>query len=134
MSFTNDPTNSSTDRVRLLVGDIEDFDEGLSDEIYEFLIMQAEGNERRAALEALKMLVFKYAKYVTEKAGNLFVSENQKYDHYKDLLDKVTKDPSWSFMKAGEPFAGGIYLCDRFATGSSNPFQLGGSYLSEDLM
>lgn len=133
MSFTNDPTNSSTDRVRLMTGDIEDFDEGLTDEVYEFLIMQAEGNEKRAALEALKMLVFKYAKYVTEKTGNLFVSENQKYDHYKELLDRVTKDPSWSFLTAGTPYAGGIDLCERAITGTSNPFVLGGSYLSQDI-
>lgn len=132
MSFTNDPVNSATDRVRLLVGDIEDYDEGLSDEIYEYLIVKSDGNEKQAALEALKMLVFKYAKYVTEKAGNLFISQNQKYDHYKELLDKVTKDPSWSFLESGLPFGGGIYLEERIATCSSNPFHLGGSYLSND--
>lgn len=130
MPFTNDPLNSSTDRVRLLVGDIEDYDEGLSDEIYEYLINDSGGNEKQAALKALKMLVFKYAKDVSEKAGNLVVSGNQRYDHYKELLDKVTKDPTWSFLDAGLPFAGGINLLERYTTGTSNPFQLGGEYLT----
>lgn len=133
MAFTNDPINSATDRVRMLVGDIEDFEEGLSDEIYEYLISESGGNEKQAALKALKMLVFKYANDVSEKAGNLVVSGNQRYEHYKELLDKVTKDPTWSFMEAGLPYAGGIHLAERFATGTSNPFTLGGEYLTSKI-
>ncbi len=125
MSFTNDPLNSVTDRLRLKVGDIDPYDEGLTDEIYEYLYDKHNSNENRAALEALKMLVFKYANYVTEKAGGVFVKDNDKYVQYKELLDKVTKDPSFSFLEAGKPFAGGINLGERLNNPSSNPFYVG---------
>jgi hypothetical protein len=125
MSYTNDPMNSVIDRIRLKVGDTDEVDEGLSDEVYEYLYESQGKNENRAALEALKMLVFKYARYITEKAGGLYVKESEIYDHYKELLDRATKDPSFSFLLAGVAFAGGINRQERLLTGSSNPFSLG---------
>lgn len=122
MAFTNDPVNSVIDRIRLKVGDTDNYDEGLADSIYEYLYTANSNNENKAALEALKMLVFKYASYVTEKAGGLFVKESEKYQHYKELLERVTKDPSWSFLAAGVPYAGGI-TCPRPPT--CNPIRLG---------
>ena len=123
--FTNDPVNSVIDRMRLMVGDTDIHDEGLSDEVYEYLYETNGQDEKRGALEALKMLVFKYAKYVTEKAGGLFVKESERYQQYKELLDRAEKDPSLGFIGAPEGFAGGICTQERLATGSSNPFSLG---------
>ena len=57
MAFTNNPANSVVDRLRLKVGDTDEFEEGLSDETYEYLY-NTHKNENRAALEALRMLVF----------------------------------------------------------------------------
>ena len=125
MAFTNNPVNSVIDRIRLKVGDTDEFDEGLSDEVYEYLYDTNNSNENRAALEALKMLVFKFAKYTTEKAGGLFVKESERYQQYKELLDKAEKDPSLGFISAPEGYAGGICTQERLATGTSNPFSLG---------
>jgi hypothetical protein len=111
--------------MRLKTGDTDEFDEGLADEVYEYLYASNDSNENRASLEALKMLVFKYASYVTEKAGGVFVKENEKYEQYKNLLNLVTKDPSFSFLETGKPYAGGINLCKRLSEPSSNPFNLG---------
>lgn len=107
MSYKLDPKNNPIDRVRLLVGDTDECDEGLSDDIYQFLLDTTK-NEKQAALSALRYLVAKYASYVTEKAGGLFVKGSEKYQQYVELLDKITKDPSFSFLNAGSPFAGGI--------------------------
>lgn len=124
MSFTNNPAEVLIDRLRLKVGDTDEFEEGLSDETYEYLY-SVHLNENRTALEALKMLVFHYARYVTEKAGGLFVKEAEKYDHYKQLLDLVTKDPTFSFLTAGKPYAGGITQSDLTYKQSLNPLHLG---------
>ena len=107
MPFTGEPVNSATDRIRLYVGDTLPYEEGLSDEVYEWIISET-SSEQAAAIQALKLLVAKYANYVTEKAGGLFVKESEKYEQYSDLLDKWTKDPTTSLLAAGLPYAGGI--------------------------
>lgn len=134
MPFTNDPANSVVDRIRLAVGDIDEFEEGLSDEIYQYIVDKntenSVVNEGAASLEALRGLVAKYANYVTEKAGGLFVKESERYDHYRDLLELWTKNPTAGFMTIGAGFAGGIYKDSMDANlnntnANRNPFRLG---------
>lgn len=108
MSYTNNPASSVVDRLRLKVGDIDETDEGLTDEVYEYLYESKAGNENQAALEALRMLVFKYANYVTEKSGAFFIKEGERYTQYKAMLEQALKDPSFGFFTAGTGYAGGI--------------------------
>jgi hypothetical protein len=111
MPYTNDPVNSATDRVRLYVGDTYAPEEGLTDEVYQYLI-NTTSSETAAAIQALKYLVAKYASYVTEKAGGLFVKESEKYEQYRNLLDMWIADPRTAIIKAGLPYAGGISMQD----------------------
>jgi hypothetical protein len=113
MSYTGDPVNSATDRVRLSVGDTDILEEGLTDEVYQFALDKHDGNESLAALECLKYLVAEYANFVEEKTGGVFVKESDRYRQYNDLLNRLTKDPSYSLLSAGVPFAGGISVSDR---------------------
>jgi len=113
MSYTGDPANSVTDRVRLCTGDADILEEGLTDEVYEYLLDKHNDDEALACLEALRYLVAKYANYVDEKTGGIFLRESDKYDHYKDLLDRYTKDPSYIIGGIGLPFAGGISISDK---------------------
>lgn len=134
MAYTNDPLNSIIDRIRIMVGDVNEYEEGMSDEVYQYIIDKHTEddvvNEAQTALEVLRGLVAKYANFVTEKAGGLFIKDSEKYAQYKDLLDEWTKNPSSGFMKAGAGFAGGIYkddMEDNSSNGNSNlnPFSLG---------
>lgn len=127
MSFTNDPTNNPIDRIRLKVGDTDTDEVGLSDEVYQYLLNKHSQNEDKAAVEALEALVAKYANYVTEKAGGLFVKESEKYQQYKDLLDSYKNDPRSSILKAGEPFAGGISKSD-FISRNEDPDRNGSPF------
>ena len=120
MSFTGDPANSVTDRLRLNVGDTDILEEGLTDEVYQFTLDKHVGSESLASLEALRYLVSKYANFVDEKTGGVFVRESDKYKQYKELLDRLTKDPSFSLLSAGLPFAGGISVSDQEAN-CANP-------------
>lgn len=113
MPYTNDPINSGSDQVRLLVGDTDIYEEALTDEVYNYIISKhtrPDGSTNGSAivLEALQYLVAKYASFVTEKAGSLFVKESEKFQHYSQLQKKYTSDPRFSLMRAGIPFAGGI--------------------------
>ena len=112
MSYTNDPVNNPVDRVRLYTGDIDEYEEGLTDDVYLYVLGKYDGSETKAAVECLRYLVSKYASYVTEKAGGLFVKESERFEQYKKLLDMYTKDPRTMLYKAGTPFAGGISVSD----------------------
>lgn len=124
MSYTDDPENNPIDRIRLNVGDTDVNEEGLSDTVYSYLLGKHDDNENICSLEALKLLVAKYAKYADEKAGELEEKAHQKFNQYSDLLDKYTKDPTFSPLQSGLPYAGGISLTDRANNPSSNPFKL----------
>lgn len=112
MSFTNDPANNPVDRLRLIVGDTDPYEVGLSNDVYNYVLDKNANDEKKSALECLKYLVSKYASYVTEKAGGLFVKESEKFKQYNDLYNRFTKDPSFSLLEAGLPYAGGISNSD----------------------
>ena len=109
MPYTDDPANSETDRIRLSVGDTDNGEEGLSDDVYNFLIATTT-SEYRAIIGALQYLVAKYASYITEKAGGLFAKESEKYHQYKSLLDDYNRDPSRGGGTVGTGYAGGISI------------------------
>ena len=117
MSFTNDPVNSATDRVRLITGDTDTYEEGLTDEVYTYLIDNND-NENLAAIAALKYLIAKYSNYVTEKAGQLFIKESEKVEQYQKLLKMYLSNPSTMLLKQGLPYAGGISVSDMAANNS----------------
>ena len=116
MSYTGDPLNRLTDRIRLNVGDTDLDEEGLSDNEYEYIVslytVDSVTNEALCVIKALNLLVLEYSKSADEVAGKLSVKFSQIYDHYYQLLDRYTKDPRTALYKAGTPFAGGIYLDD----------------------
>ena len=119
MSYTNDPAYSNTDRVRLLIGDVDTDDEGLTDEVYSYVLAKHSGEEEStpqseaaAAIECLKYLVAKYANYVTEKTGNHFSKESEKYEQYRELLVLFTQDPRTALTRVGTPYAGGISVSE----------------------
>lgn len=120
MSYTNDPAFRKTDRVRLLIGDVNVDDEGLTDEVYSYVIDKYTGttattatDEVAAAIECLKYLVAKYANYVTEKTGNHFSKESEMFTQYKDLLKLFTQDPRTALTRVGGPYAGGISISEQ---------------------
>lgn len=112
MSFTNNPAERAVDRMRLATGDIDEYEEGLTDEVYEYLLTANNNNESLAVVAALKYLIAKYSNYVTEKAGQLFVKESERVEQYQKLFKMYTANPSTMILKQGVPFAGGISHSD----------------------
>ncbi len=133
MSYTGDPVNNPTDRIRLNVGDTDPFEESLSDNEYAYALSlntdeNGVTNEAQASIQALKWLVAKYADYVTEKAGTLFIKESEKFSQYKQLLESLTRDPSMMLLKSGEAYAGGISVSDmeqRYSDTDNNMSNIG---------
>lgn len=106
--YTEDPVNSATDRLRLITGDTDNDDIGLEDAVLEYLIAKYPDNEVKAAIEALSYLVSKYAACATEKVGGIFYKGSDKYNQYKNLHDRLTKDPRSAIIKFRGGYTGGI--------------------------
>lgn len=117
MAYTDDPSNSMTDRVRLKVGDIDSECEELSDSVYQYLLDTYSNNEIKAALEALKAILAKYARYANEKAGKLEIDYQSRYRSYEAMYKQLSRDNT--FINVGTPFAGGINLAEANANRQS---------------
>ena len=112
MPFTNDPICNPIDRIRLVIGDVDTEDESLTDEIYLYVLRKNEGNEQKAALESLLYLISKYAAYVTEKAGGMFIKESEKFKQYSELYKMLKSDPTSSLFGTLRGYVGGISKAD----------------------
>lgn len=106
MAYTGDPANSETDRLRLQVGDTDVDNEDLTDQEYQYFLDNT-ANENAAYVEVLKALVAKYAKYSRERAGQVEVYGQEKYQHYQQLLDDAF-NPLKGRFKMGPGITGGI--------------------------
>jgi len=116
MAFPQDPLNPddcAVDRVRILVGDIDCYDVELSDDLYIYFLDSNEQNESKAAVQALKALVAKYAKGMEEIVGDVEVNFKQRYEGYVDLLKKYLKDPSYGLMGTINLYAGGLSFSEK---------------------
>lgn len=107
MPYTGDPANKPTDEIRLIVGDVWDDIELLTDADYQFMLDRAGGSVARAAVEAARAILFKIARFARERAGNIEVYGGDWFTHYKDALLAFVRNPELSISVA-MPYAGGI--------------------------
>lgn len=111
MPFNNNPANSATDRVRLIVGDTMTEYEYLSDETYEYLLDKYDGNETAAALEAARYILGSLAKYSRQRTGDIEVYGAEMFKNYKDFLIELIRNPQMLLDRA-QAYAGGISKSD----------------------
>jgi hypothetical protein len=100
MAFTNDPTNSALDRVRLTVGDTDIYDPLLSDEVYQYFI-DTTSSEGAAALKAIDAIIAMAARLVDETTDEVSAKWSQLYDQYKALKKDLVTNPSLSGGASG---------------------------------
>lgn len=118
MPYTNDPANSAIDRVRLIVGDIWDDMEMLSDADYQYFLDKYNGKENRAALDAARAILFKLARLTRERTGDIEVYGSEWFKNYRNALQDIVKNPELS-LSVAMPYAGGISKADM-ANNDSN--------------
>jgi hypothetical protein len=108
-SYSGDPTSSSVDAVRFLIGDTDFDDQQLSDEEIQFLLSQANGSAYLAAASAAEAIAAKYARLCSKSVGDLSYNYAQRQQHYERLARRL-------YIKAAEvamPVAGGISQSDK---------------------
>jgi hypothetical protein len=114
MPYSNNPSGSATDRVRLNVGDIWPDMELLHDEDYQYFIDKYKGNENRATLDAARSLMFTLSRYTRERTGDIEVYGGDIFTHYYEALRLMLKDPN-AAISAAMPYAGGISRSEMHA-------------------
>jgi len=110
MAQTYDPSlTTDLDKVRILIGDtVEGSMQLLDEEITGILGIQA--SLGRAASAACKAIASKYALQVDTKNGKLSVSASQRFKHYMELADDLSK-------RGSDPFDGKNYVAAGMKAG-----------------
>src|SRR5574343_147039 len=113
-TYSGDPSSSTLDEVRFLIGDTDTNDQLLSDEEITYLIGvnadQGTGyHNYLAASSACNAIAAKYAKMSDKTVGSLSIRYSQKHSQYlalaQDLLKKATTGVN--ARKPGAPVLGG---------------------------
>lgn len=117
-TYSGNPSASSLDEVRYLIGDTDPTDRQLGDEEILYCVAQSPSIFSAASM-ACTSLVAKYARSVMKHVGDLRIEAQSKQEHYRALSDSYA-------IQAGEaglspyalmpPFAGGISRADRANT------------------
>lgn len=88
-SYSGDPSNSTLDEVRYLIGDTESTDMQLQDEEINYHLAQNNGSAVNAAIDACEGLVAKYARKVNREVGDLRIESERLMDHYIKLAKRL---------------------------------------------
>ena len=110
-TYSGDPSNSTVDEVRFLIGDTDTSDQLLSDEEITYLIsvhvdQGASYSNYLAASASCKAIAASLAKKIDKTVGSLSLSLSQKFDHYNQLAEQLATT-SVGLRKFGIPVLGG---------------------------
>jgi len=87
-SYSGNPSNSTQDAVRFLVGDTDTNDQLISNEEIAYFVSEF-NNARRSASEAARAIAAKYARLMNRSIGGLSADFSAKYRQYLELADSL---------------------------------------------
>jgi hypothetical protein len=102
-SYSGDPSTTSVDAVRFLIGDTDDTDPQLQNEEINWRINQ-EGTIKVAAYKCCLNLIAKYSRKADRSIGDLRMSFSQQAEAYRKLATDIMVDAA----VMAQPYSGGI--------------------------
>lgn len=111
-SYSGDPSNSTRDAVRFLIGDTDTNDQQLSNEELDYLLTTYSSDKYAAAIAAVRALIAKFARLADKAVGDLRISYSQRLKHYQQLISNLQLQAA-TVGGLAEPYAGGISVSDK---------------------
>jgi len=105
-NYSGDPTSSTRDEVRFLIGDTDTADGQLQDLEVDYLLTKYT-TAAKAALAACLALASKYARLCDKAVGDLRISYSQRQKHYLDLARELGR------RTPIRPWAGGLSASEK---------------------
>jgi len=87
-TYSGDPSDSTRDAVRFLIGDTDTTDQLITDEEVDYLV-ELHGTLSRASSEAARSIAAKFARLMNRSIGGLSADFSQKYRHYMELAESL---------------------------------------------
>src|SRR5262245_32119154 len=110
-TYNGNPSSSTLEAVRFLIGDTNTSDQQLQDEEISWLIDQNNDDAYAAAIACCRTLAAKYARLADVRFGDAAESASQKSKAYLELASSLSAQATLSVS----PFAGGISVADKDA-------------------
>lgn len=108
-TYSGDPSSTSRDAVRFLIGDTDNTSQLVTDEEIAYMLTQ-EGSTSSAAARVCRSLAAKYARFMDQSVGDLNISYSQRFKQFSEMAAKLESDAS---SRVGIPYAGGISQSDK---------------------
>lgn len=105
--FMNDPANNALDRIRIMIGDTDNDEILLSQQVLEYLYESTKKNEKLTAIKALEAIIMASSKHTDEVTGDVEVKLSQRFSQFRTVLNDLKKS-----TMTGTPYAGGISVSD----------------------
>lgn len=87
-TYSGDPSDSTRDAVRFLIGDTDTTDQLISNEEIDYMLTE-HGTVSRAASESARSIAAKFARLMNRSIGGLSADFSQKYQHYMELAESL---------------------------------------------
>jgi len=111
-SYSGDPSSSSTDSIRFLLGDTDPVDALLQDEEISFLSSQWDGNLYFAAAAGAEQLAERFAREVPFSGDNASVDLSSLATNYAAAAVRLRNLGRRQGARGAKPYAGGISQAD----------------------
>lgn len=109
-TYSGDPSSSTRDEVRFLIGDTDETDPQLNDQEVEYLLAANGDNSQLAAASCADAIASKYTRLVNKSVGDLSISYGERAQKYTELAGKLKGDAT---IALAAPYCGGISVSDK---------------------
>lgn len=88
-TYTGNPSDSTKDSVRFLIGDTDTTEQLVTDEEIAFSLLQTDDDIYKASIVIARSIVAKFARLVDTSIDSVRVANSQKVKQYTDLIAQL---------------------------------------------